>query len=82
MDAMNGLGRKGAISESLLADRPEGSVEPRSEPFARVSRLDVPGNTKLMGDLREVVLGDTVAFGNVGDRREAVVLDRKVHQQA
>jgi hypothetical protein len=36
VDAMNGLGRKGAISESFLADRLEGSVEPRSEPFTRV----------------------------------------------
>jgi hypothetical protein len=36
VDAMDGLGRKGAISESFLADRLEGSVEPRSEPFTRV----------------------------------------------
>jgi hypothetical protein len=36
MDAMNGPGWKGAISESFLADRLEGSVEPKSGSFTRV----------------------------------------------
>lgn len=29
-----------------------------------------------------MVLGDTVAFGDLSNRREPVILERKVHQQA
>jgi uncharacterized protein (DUF488 family) len=44
-------------------------------------RRDIPGDTELMSNLHEVVLGDAVAFGDLGNRREPVILERKVHQQ-
>ncbi len=45
-------------------------------------RRDVPGDTQLMRDLHEMVLGDAVAVGDLGDGGEAVVLDGEIHQQA
>jgi hypothetical protein len=35
-----------------------------------------------MSNLHEVVLGDTVVFGDLRNGREPVILERKVHQKA
>ena len=58
-----------------------GLCEPQAATSA-ADRRDVPGDTELMSNLHEVVLGDTVAFGDLGNGREPVLLERKVHQQA
>jgi hypothetical protein len=45
-------------------------------------RLDISGNTELMGNLHKMVLGDIVLFGDLGNRREIAISKRKIHQEA
>ena len=42
--------------------------------------IDVTGYTQLMGDLHKVILGYAVAFGDLFDRREAIILKRQIHE--
>jgi hemoglobin len=59
-------------------DRLGGLCELQSATSA-ADRRDVPGDTELMSNLHEVVLGDTVAFGDLGNCRQPVPGDWGLH---
>jgi hypothetical protein len=73
-----GLGATHDLAESYLLSRfcQTQSAAPTA------NRRDISSNAQLMSNLHKVVFRDTVAVGNLGDRREPIILERKIHEQA